>query len=100
MELSSTSVNVQYDAPSKFLGFIPMTVPANVEVGGNGSVNVSYPWYSFLFATNKAQLQDNIAQAVASSTAAQGTTTAALSVTQQAQVLNIVQSVFKSIFGF
>ena len=100
VELSSSTVNVQYDAPSKLFGFIPMNVPANVEVSGNGNVNVSYPWYSFLFATNKAQLQNKIAEAVASSTAAQGSTTPALSVTQQAQVLNIVQSVFKSIFGF
>ncbi|MDE2213006.1 MAG: hypothetical protein KGJ34_00500 [Patescibacteria group bacterium] len=55
-QLSTSSVSIDYDQPAYFLGFIPVTVPAYATVSESGAVNVRYPWYSFLLATNQSAL--------------------------------------------
>lgn len=52
IQSTQDSVAMSYRVPAKFLGFIPMNVDATAVVNADGTVSVTYPWYSFLLATN------------------------------------------------
>lgn len=83
VHVSTTTVETHYDVPAKFLWAIPATLPTQVNVGADGSVTVTYPWYAFLFATDP-QLEANLSQSA--STTLSGTTT--FSASTQAHLLN------------
>jgi hypothetical protein len=93
VHVSSTSVDTHYDMPAKFLWAIPTNITAEVSVGSDGSVTVTYPWYAFLFAKHDSDLAAQLEQA-ASSTAA-GTSTS-FSASTQAHLLNLIFSILKS----
>ena len=103
VQLSSTTVSTEYPTHATFLGFIPLTVPARVNVSGDGAVHVSYPWYAFFLATNKNELQTQAQEAVQSAlgttTATSATAEAKLTPKEQATVLDSLISAFKSLFG-
>lgn len=56
MAFSDSNLKVGYRAPGRFLGFIPLNMNVNVSVDASGDVNVSYPWYSFLVMSDRADL--------------------------------------------
>lgn len=60
VEAASNNVTITYKQPAKLLGFIPVTVNATATVDASGNVTVSYPWYAFLMATNKSDLEARI----------------------------------------
>lgn len=60
VEAASDSVAVSYKQSAKLFGFIPVTVNATATVDASGNVTVSYPWYAFLMATNKSDLEARI----------------------------------------
>ena len=57
VESASDSVAVTYKQKAKLFGFIPVKVNATATVDAAGNVTVRYPWYAFLMATNKADLE-------------------------------------------
>lgn len=91
VHVSSTTIETHYQMPAKFLWAIPTTLPAEVVVNADGSVTVSYPWYSFLFAKNGKDLRSQIMTTATSTTTA--TTTVSASV--QAHLLNALFSALK-----
>jgi hypothetical protein len=60
IKIADDKIEVHYKQPARFLGIIPMMVSVGVNVYSDGSVNVDYPWYSFLALTNKADLEASI----------------------------------------
>ncbi len=60
VESASDSVAVTYKQKARLFGFIPVTVNATANVDASGNVTLSFPWYAFLMATNKADLEANI----------------------------------------
>lgn len=64
VEAAADSVSLAYKQAAKLFGFIPVTVNATATVDASGNVTVSYPWYAFLMATNKADLEARIEERV------------------------------------
>lgn len=60
IELASDSVAITYKDKAQLFGVIPVTVDATATVDAAGNVEVSYPWYSFLMATDKEELESKI----------------------------------------
>ncbi len=60
VEAASDNVSVTYKQSAKLFGFIPVVVDATADVDASGKVTVSYPWYAFLMATNKSDLETRI----------------------------------------
>ncbi len=90
VNVSSTTVETHYKLPARFLWAIPANITANVTINANGSVAVTYPWYAFLFATNKG-VEDHLN--ASSSTIVSGQTT--FSASTQAHLLNSLFTVLK-----
>ncbi len=59
-------VEVTYREPARFLGFIPSSVNVRVSAQSDGSVEVSYPWYSFLMASDRSDIDASVKSEVAS----------------------------------
>ncbi len=101
--LSSTTVSTDYSTKARFLGFIPASVPAHVEVSNDRTVNVNFPWWAFLFAINRNEIQSQAEQAVQTSlgatTTAQTGGAARFTRAQQATVLDNLISGLQSLFG-
>ncbi|MDB5194172.1 MAG: hypothetical protein JWN50_186 [Parcubacteria group bacterium] len=57
MAFASDNVEVAYRERAHFLGFIPTSVNVNVTAHNDGTVDVSYPWYSFLMTTNRGDIE-------------------------------------------
>ena len=64
VEVDENNVSMEYKAKAWFLGFIPFTTNATVNVENNGTVSVIYPWYIFLASTNKQEIETNVKTAV------------------------------------
>ena len=101
---ASDSVEMSYKQHAKLFGFIPVTVDAKATVDGSGNVSVSYPWYAFLMATNKSDLEADIQSrvstdlnvAVSSSGQASAESAARLSADEQARVVAAVKAVMQA----
>lgn len=100
VRLSSTTVEAEYPTEARLFGFIPATIHATVAVSSDGTVNVSFPWYAFLFATPKDDLHNSVSKAVDTALA---TTTASgsgnLSAKAQATILSGILSALSGAFG-
>ncbi len=57
---ASDNVAVTYKQHAKLFGFIPVIIDATANIDASGNVTVSYPWYAFLMATNKSDLEVKI----------------------------------------
>lgn len=57
---ASDRVEVAYREPARFLGIFPASVNIDVVAHNDGSVDIDYPWYSFLMVTNRADLESSI----------------------------------------
>lgn len=57
MAFGPDSVSVSYRERARFFGIIPTSVNVNVVVKGDGTVDIRYPWYSFLMITDRADLE-------------------------------------------
>ncbi len=72
VQMSSSSVIMNYKQPGRFLGFIPVTVSTQAQVNQDGSVSISHPWYDFLAMTNdsaiRTSIQAQLQQSMASTT--------------------------------
>lgn len=96
------SLTVRHAAPARLFGIFPVHLTTTTTVSVDGTVEVKYPWYSFLFTTNRAELEATLASRVESafsgSAASEATTSAAanasFSAAQKAQVLSEMQQVF------
>lgn len=96
VHVSSTTIETHYEVPAKFLWAIPTNLTAQVSVAADGSVEVHYPWYAFLFATKGEELQAQLAQA-ATSTMGAGATS--FSASMQAHLLDRLFSILKDSTG-
>ncbi len=93
--MSSTSVALTYPVNAKLFGVFPLTLSAQAMVASNGSVEVRYPWYSFLFSTDRAQIDTKV-EAVGK--AASTFETESLNTNQQVVLLALLHAALKSSF--
>ncbi len=68
LDIDEGEITIKYKQPAKFLGFLSTKVNVVVEVNSDGTVDIKYPWYSFLSTTNKTDLEAAIEKAIASYT--------------------------------
>lgn len=54
------SIDVRYRVNGKFLGIFNATLPVVVEVDNDGSLEVDYPWYAFLYSSRPADLEAKV----------------------------------------
>ncbi len=92
--VSSTTIETHYKVPARFLWVIPASLTADVEVASDGSVTVSYPWYSFLFSKKGSELKTELDAAASSNTAV--STTTALSPSLEAHLVNNLFAALKA----
>ena len=57
---SSDSVSVTYKQHAKLFGFVPMMIDATATISADGSVQISYPWYAFVFVKGSGSLESKI----------------------------------------
>lgn len=62
VQASSGDVSVIYKSRAKLLGLIPVSVKTTVRVDSDGNVDIAYPWYSFLMATDRAALEAELSE--------------------------------------
>jgi hypothetical protein len=72
IDASSDRVVLAYRSSARFLGFIPSNLTARVIVDQDGMVDVSYPWYRFLFSVSNAVNEDDLEASLSGVLAAQG----------------------------
>jgi hypothetical protein len=60
IESSSSSVSLGYFERAHLFGFIPVTVTVVGNVAADGTVSVTYPWYSFLLSTDRDAIQTSL----------------------------------------
>lgn len=106
VEVEADRVSVEYKQKGKLFGFIPSTVSAEVIVNADGTVDVSYPWYSFLVSLDKAdteesikaQLETTIPAIIAQNNglSSNASVTADFSTQAQAQILNTLRYVINA----
>lgn len=70
MNFESDRVVVVYNDEGRFIGFIPVRLAVTVSVGQDGEVNVDYPWYGFLVAKDKADIESRVRAEIDASLAA------------------------------
>lgn len=76
VRVDGSDVTVTYRAPAKFLGFLSSSVRVSATVDAEGEVDVRYPWYAFLFASeSEAALEAAIAERLDAALSAGGTLT-------------------------
>ena len=96
MDLTPEEVSLDYKTPVALFGFIPMSVPTHITVSKDKEIGISYPWYSFLMATNKQEVQNAVLESVKEATT--GETSAGFSAKIQATIANSILSAFKNLF--
>lgn len=97
-KLSSTTIEASYPTHAKLLGLIPMSLLTHVVVNSDGSVDAKFPWYAFLFSTEKATLESNLQQGVQT----QITSTSSspkISTPKQAKLLDVILAILRSNFS-
>lgn len=96
LSMAQDAVTVDYKQPGKLLGLIKVEEATHIQVGSDGTVKMTYPWYHFLVSSNMPNLQSDLqaraetilsAKAAANSNAATGVT---LSDKDRAQILSSV----------
>jgi len=60
MGFANDRVEVAYKEPARFLGFIPVSVDVNVVAHNDGTVDIDYPWYSFLMLTHRSDIESAV----------------------------------------
>lgn len=102
VEIDKEKVELNYRQKAKFLGFIPVSIRTDVTVNADGSVNVSYPWYSFLMAKNRAEVESSVEARVTTIILAGGGVSggaeaaAEFSAETQARVLKTVREILRA----
>lgn len=74
VEVSNEGVSVEYNKEARFLGFISGHLSATAKVSNDGSVDIDYPWYRFLFKVAgsddvEAQLERRVQELMAGASA-------------------------------
>lgn len=76
IDASNDLVLVEYRKKAHFLGFIPASLRTTAEVMSDGTVEVDYPWYRFLFSIDEdqdgAELQARVDEIMASANLSTG----------------------------
>jgi hypothetical protein len=91
------SMNIGYSQPAKFLGIFKTSLAGNVNVDASGNVNVSTPWYGFLYTKDTTPVQASVTTAIQQSGAqlnAQATTQAQLQ--NQAMLVNAITAAIQT----
>ncbi len=106
VEASADTVSVTYKQNAKLFGFIPVTLDATATVDAEGNVDISYPWYAFLAATDKAELEGRIRDNVdatlgvsgsaSTSASANAEATAKLAASTQAKLVAAVKAAMQA----
>lgn len=76
IEVSEAEVRVEYRQKARFLWVIPAGIRAAAEASGDGTAEVDYPWYRFLFSvdtTDETVLQARVGEAAGGATFDAGT---------------------------
>lgn len=94
--LSKEEVALSYRTPAKLLGIVTVDIPVTVSVDAAGAVEVSYPWYSFLFSTNRAALAIRAQAALENTFAARVESTSTLSAQEQLRLIDSLHTALKS----
>lgn len=99
MKLTAEAIDLDYKAPVALFGFIPMNVQARISVSKDKTVDVSYPWYSFLMSTDEEELKEAVSKTVEDSlSASAGGMQNGFSAKIQATIANGILSAFKDLF--
>jgi hypothetical protein len=53
--LATSSVTIVYPVKARLFGIFSTTLQARARVETDGSVEINYPWYSFLYSSNQAE---------------------------------------------
>lgn len=95
---SANEVSISYTQPAQLLGFIDTAIEVTATVDENGTVELSYPWYGFLFATDSDKLevavQDRVDAYLTATNAA--STDAAFSTREQAGIIATVRNALEA----
>ncbi|HEX7651311.1 MAG TPA: hypothetical protein VF439_01170 [Candidatus Paceibacterota bacterium] len=99
IDSASDHVALTYDERGWLFGFIPTTVEATASVNADGTQQVSYPWYRFLMATNKDDVQAGV-NSVVHTSMTDGTMdmSGSLSAGAQARILGSLHSAMQSAY--
>jgi len=62
--VANDAVALTYRVDGRFLGLVHSSVPVRVEVENDGSVDLAYPWYAFLYFGRPNDLEQKVEAAV------------------------------------
>lgn len=70
MSFTNDEIAVSYKDHGRFIGIIPITMDVNVVVDQSGNITFDYPWYGFLVAKDRADLETRVNSEVSNSLSA------------------------------
>lgn len=86
-------ISIAHPIDARLFGILDTTLSVQTHMASDGSFSVDYPWYAFLFSTDRAQLETKL-QAVGKAVETWGTTS--LSVQQQGTLSEMLQAALES----
>ncbi len=91
-------VSLSYDEPVRLFGVFPMLVAVTATVNGRGDLQLQYPWYHIVMATDRAQLESSLQNRLNSELGmtADGSTTASLDASTKARIVSAMHDVMKA----
>ena len=101
IRFTKNQVEVGYKEHGKFLGLFKMLYKIRVIAHADGTVEVKYPWYAFLFATDRQGMQSEIDAAANSVLGGEASTTGNISLTanQAAELAAKIREILYVRFG-
>jgi hypothetical protein len=105
ISFTANTVEVKYREKGRFLALVPMTFTIRAVAHADGTVELEYPWYSFLTLDNKDELETDLkiavdnaihAQAVGSVRAAGQAEKATLTAAERAEIAEEMQAILKA----
>ena len=100
VQTAPENVAVTYKQHAKLFGFIPVDVDATANVDAAGNVTISYPWYAFFAATNKAdlqaKLQDQVNAEMGANASANASASTQLTASGQAKIVAAVKAAMQA----
>ena len=91
--LATSSVSLSYPVRARLFGIIPTTLNARTQVESDGTVRIRYPWYSFFFSTDQAEIETKLA---AVGKAIQTLGGSSLTLQQQVTLLTLMHAALQS----
>jgi hypothetical protein len=96
VDITEDNVDLNYSAPAKLFGFIPLNIKLNVNSDSKGVVKVKFPWYKFLLTTDFSNIAEEINYIFQNNQTDLEFLKSQDAVQRQSQIFNVISNILKA----